>query len=335
MKSLFKLWSSNNPDAVEKICPALGMREWNDLKPDEKQKIWAHFFNKDWFDESNLVFYAIKTLNERYKPRSYGQRLLEHGGPHFEEHGRPHFEIAPGVGLYLKSCCLETTAGDFKRIFLNENQDVVYEMLTLYVLRSIDISFIEKIDESEEESRKNEIINRAYEEADKFSRDFNDIFEQFSLNVVLTRNGIVFRQDKKITEEIYVPVLSYLSGKRWSPVNRDLTDAFRKFQEKTPQGYSGCITHAISALQGFLQVMVYDKTGKGDISDLIPEAQKKGVIPSDSFSTKIFKDIQSILMQQRQESGDPHPKKEYANERSAKLVMNLIMIFIQHCITKQ
>ena len=129
--------------------------------------------------------------------------------------------------------------------------------------------------------------------------------------------------------------MSYLSGKKWSPVSRDLSDAFRKFQEKTPQGYSSCITHTISALQGFLQILVHDKTGKGDFNDLIPYAQKKDVIPSDAFSTKIFKDIQSILMQKRQESGDPHPKEEYANERSAKLVLNLIMIFIQNCIIKE
>lgn len=323
MKSLFKLWSSNNPDAAINICPDLGMREWNDLSSDEKRKIWAHFFNKGWFNKSNLVFYTIKNLNERYKRKSYGERLLNHGGPHFI------------TGRYFKPCCLETTLNDFEDIFLHENQDVVYEMLSLYVLSSIDISSIQNIDESDDENIKEEILYRAYRIADKFADDFNDIFEQFSLNVVLTRNGIVFRQDKKITEEIFVPVLSYLSGKKWSPVNRDLSDAFRKFQEKTPQGYSGCITHAISALQGFLQIMVHDKTGKGDLSNLIPEAQKSKVIPSDAFSTKIFKDIQSVLMQKRQESGDPHPKKEYANERSAKLVINLIMIFIQHCIIKE
>lgn len=328
MKSLFKLWSSNNPDAANNICPDLGMREWNNLKPDEKSKIWAYFFSKGWFNKSNHVFYTIEALNECYKRKSYGQNLLEHGGPHFgtRSYGGPS---------YFESCCLETTLNDFQHIFLKENQDVVYEMLSLFVLWSIDTSSIQNIDESDDESRKDEIVNRAYKRADNFAADFNDIFEQFSLNVILTRNGIVFRQDKKITEDIYVPVLSYLSGKKWSPVNRDLSDAFRKFQEKTPQGYSSCITHAISALQGFLQILVHDKTGKGDFSDLIPEAQKKEVIPSDAFSTKIFKDIQSILMQKRQESGDPHPKEEYANERSAKLVLNLIMIFIQNCIIKE
>ncbi|MBL7142000.1 hypothetical protein ISS21_02875 [Patescibacteria group bacterium] len=329
MKLPFKLWSSNNPEAIEKICPDLGMREWNDLNSDEKQKIWAYFFNKGWFNKSSHIFYTIETLNERYKRKSYGRRLLEHGGPHFYRGSYPYGQ------KYFESCCLKTTLDDFEDIFLNENQDVVYEILSLYVLLKIDTSSIQNIDEADKESRKEEIINHAYEESDKFAHDFNDIFEQFSLNVVLTRNGIIFRQDKKITEEIYVPVLSYLSGKKWIPVNRDLTDAFRKFQEKTPQGYSGCITHAISALQGFLQILVHGKIGKGDLSDLLPEAQKKKLIPSDPFSTKTFKDLQSILMQKRQESGDPHPKKEYANEQSAKLVMNLIMIFIQHCIVNE
>lgn len=324
MKPQFKLWSSNNPDAVKNICPDLGMREWNDLDAYEKQKIWAHFIKKHRFDRSAHVFYTIEALNERYKRKSYGQKLLDHGGPHKElgEYGHKVFQ----------SCCLETSQEDFKYIFLKENQDVMYEMLSLYVHYMIDISSIENIDETDEDNRKEEIINRAYQRADKFAEEFNDIFEQFSLNVMLTRNGIILRQDKKITEEIYVPVLTYLSDKKWIPVNRDFSDAFRKFQEKTPQGYSGCITHAISALQGFLQVMVHGKTGKGDLSNLILEAQKSKVIPADTFSIKIFKDIQSILMQKRQESGDPHPKKEYANEQSAKLVMNLIMIFIQHCI---
>ena len=63
------------------------------------------------------------------------------------------------------------------------------------------------------------------------------------------------------------------------------------------------------------------------------EAQKKDLIPKDSFTTKILKDITSILMEERQRSGDPHPKKEYANEKIAKLTLNLIMIFIQHCLT--
>lgn len=318
------MWSTNNPDALEKICPDLGMRDWDELDQEEKQKIWSHFFNKGWFNKSNHVFYTIQALNEIYKRKSYGQRLLDHGGP--------HFEVKYDGQKYFKPCCLDNTLSDFEEIFMEEYQDVVYELLSLYVFQCIDISSIQNINEADEENRKNEIINRAHEKADQFSNDFNDIFEQFGLNVILTRNGIVFRQDDKITKEIYVPVLSYLSGKKFIPVNRDLSDAFKKFQEKTPQGYSSCITHAISALQGFLQILVHNKIGSGDIDQLIAIAQKKSIIPSDPFTTKIFKDIQSILMQKRQSSGDPHPKKEYANEQSAKLLLNLVMIFMQHCI---
>lgn len=327
MKLSFNLWSSNNAEAIEKISPDLGMREWIELNLEEKQKIWAHFFNKGWFNKSDWVFNTIEELNGRYKRMSYGEKVLDHGGPHFVKF--------PILNYQFESCCLDTSLYDFKDIFLNKDQAVVYEMLSLYVLLSIDKYSLQQIDDTDEESSRQEIINNAYEQADKFAHKFNDIFEQFSINVVLTRNGIVFRQDKKITEEIYTPVLSYLSDNKWIPVNRDLTDAFRKFQEKSPQGYSGCITQAISSLQAFLQIQVHGKIGKGDLSNLISEAQKNKIIPSDPFSKKIFKDFQSILMQMRQESGDPHPKKEYANERSAKLVMNLIMIFIQHCIVNE
>jgi len=78
---------------------------------------------------------------------------------------------------------------------------------------------------------------------------------------------------------------------------------------------------------------VKGQIGKGELKDLIAEAHVKGIISSDPFTTKIFKDFQSILMRKRQEQGDPHPKKEYANERSARLVLNVIMIFIQNYIS--
>ena len=34
------------------------------------------------------------------------------------------------------------------------------------------------------------------------------------------------------------------------------------------------------------------------------------------------------------DSGIAHPKKEYANERNARTILNLSMIFFQHCIQK-
>lgn len=167
---------------------------------------------------------------------------------------------------------------------------------------------------------------------DDFKEDFNDIFGQFGINVVLSRNGFIPRQDKKITREIYQPVLDFLVSPKWEEANRDLRDAFFKYREGTPQGYSNCITNAVSGLQAFLQILVCGETGKGKISTLIPKAQDEKLIPDDSFSKKIFRDIQSVLMQERQTKGDPHPKEEYGTEKHARLVLNLVMIFLQHCI---
>lgn len=81
-----------------------------------------------------------------------------------------------------------------------------------------------------------------------------------------------------------------------------------------------------------MQVLVYGETGKGDLVKLIKEATVRKLIPSDRFSVDMFNIIGSTLMEQRQKTGDPHPKKEYANERTAIFVINLVMIFMQHSI---
>lgn len=318
----FKLWSQNNPKSIETICPKLGMREWNELSGKEKEDIYLHFKNSGWF-EQRQVLSSILYLNKEYKTKTFGRSLFEHGGPHYER-----WEA-------VSDCCLNIASTDFKKIFLKETQDVVFEMISFYVLTLIKKNpFFKEVEETSDEDRKKDLLNEIFYQVDRFSALFNDVFEQFSINVMLTRNGIVFRQDPKITEEVYVPVLNYLSDKKWEPVNRDLADAFKKFMQKTPSGYSGCITNGISALQGFLQILVEGKTGKGNIEKLIERAKKNGLIPNDPFSSKIFNDFESILTQERHKTGDPHPKQEYANEKTARMVLNLIMIFIQHCITK-
>lgn len=75
------------------------------------------------------------------------------------------------------------------------------------------------------------------------------------------------------------------------------------------------------------------KIGSGEISKLIPQAQAKNLIPPDVFTKEIFKTIESVLMRERQETGDPHPKKAYATDKNARMVLNLVMVFFQHCIT--
>jgi len=310
---MFKLWSEKNNDAKNLLDPAIGLRDWDEVPKEEKEKIWHHL--KFWFinDKNNRTFISILGLNDIHKYRSYGVRCLKDPS---------------SVNAIL----------DFGDIFSHNEQHVVVELLSLYgraILserKSKTGNIYESYYQTKEEYEK--VLNKwRFAEFDNFSEIVNDIFEQFSINLILTRSGFIFRQDAKIINEIYIPVLNFLSLPKWNDVNRELIDAFKAYQIKTEEGYSSCITHTISSLEAFLQIIVNGEIGdcKG-IKYFIKEAQDKGLIPNDKFSGEIFKNIDIILMAERGKTGDAHPKKEYANEKNARLVLNLTMIFIQHCM---
>ena len=42
--------------------------------------------------------------------------------------------------------------------------------------------------------------------------------------------------------------------------------------------------------------------------------------------------IKSTLMKTRQEMGIAHPKEEFADEHTAIFTLNLVMVFLNHCI---
>jgi hypothetical protein len=317
MLNKFKLWSETNHSIAESIQPTIGLRDWNELDKEEKQKIFLHLDRHKIFNDRK-IWITINDLNNIYKRQSYGKNLLEHGGPH---EGRYYASTA--------DCCLKKAKIDFVEIFMGADQNVFFEMLSLYAGTQIDNNSYERAVKGEQVE---ENIKEAYSQFDKIKDVINDIFEQFGINVLLTRDSFIPKQDSHIIHEIYIPVLNYLTNPKWENVNRDLRDAFTEYQQRTKNGYSSCITHAVAALQGFLQILVNGKTGKGKISDLIKTASKDKIIPNDEFSIGVFNDIESHLMKERQLTGDPHPKEEYANEKSARLVLNLLMVFMQHCI---
>ncbi len=275
-------------------------------------KFYGGYPEKEY--KQKAVLNAIIYLNEAYRARSYAENFLENSN--------------------LNSACL-----DFYNIFMNNDEVVVLELISAYskllFLKSKNHEYVSKGEKETDEDFKKRKTDTGYKMFDNFASQLNDVLEQFGVNYHLTRNGFIPRQDQKITQEIYEPVLNSLSDPKWKEANREFRDAFSEFQKKTPNGYSNSITHTVSALQAFLQILVHGKTSKGQISGLIPEAQKRGLIPDDSFSTKIFKNIESTLMEQRQATSDAHPKKEYANQKTALLVLNLSMIFLQHCLQNQ
>lgn len=334
----FKLWSELNPKAKKELKPDFGLRSWNSLSNDEKYKIWKYlewyFFDKDiktkyypsrevhyykFFGESpenekkkERIYISIMALNHEYKAKSYARNFLENNT--------------------LNSACY-----DFHEIFMKQDENVVMELLSLYCKVLISERAEKTIDKKEGESEEEynqRLQNWRWEEFDKFRKDLNEVFTDFGINLYLTRQGFIPRQEEKIIEEIYEPVLKYLSHPKWKEVSKILSDAFNEYRKKTPQGYSNCVTHVISAIQAFLQIIVNGKTGKGEISKLIPMAQKKKLIPDDFFTQKIFDNLESIFARQRQETSIAHPKKQYANEKNARLILNLAMVFLQHCIQK-
>jgi hypothetical protein len=311
---MFKSWSKTEPEAMKELHPNLGHRNWDELSVDEKDKVW-HFL-KNYFlnDEENLrTYFSIYCLNENHKYRAYGK----------------HF---------LHSQSSESAKMDFEHIFRNESQNVLLELFSCFakaILVEKSKKTIYKDTGETDEEYKNRVNEYRHEDFDEFAERLNDVLEHFGVNVLLTRQGFIPRQDDKITKEIYIPVLTFLSKEEWASVNRDLRDSFKDYQAKTEPGYSSSITHAISALQAFLQILIDGKVGSSEgINSLIKKAQEKALIPIDKFSSEIFKNIESILMRERGKTGDAHPKLEYANEKNARLVLNLVMIFIQHCIQK-
>ena len=336
----FKLWSELNPKVKKELKPDLGFRDWDSLSEDGKYKIWkyleTYFFDKNIREEYNLlreerryykfygedelekeqkqdrVYHSIEDLNEEYKAKSFARTFLENGT--------------------LNSACY-----NFYKIFMEQRENVVIELLSLYCKSSISERTDETISRKENETEKEyqeRLQEWKWEEFDKFSNRINEVFGDFGINIYLTRQGFIPRQEEKIIREIYEPVLNCLSHPEWKEVSKLLSDSFDEYRKKTPQGYSNCVTNTISAIQAFLQIMVYDKTGKGEISKLISDAQKKNLIPNDFFTQKIFENIESIFARERQETGIAHPKKEYATEKNARTILNLSMIFFQHCIQK-
>jgi hypothetical protein len=312
---MFKLWSEKNNEANNLLSPKLGLRDWNNLTDEEKKKIWSYI--DGWFEgdkkEKFRIFLSCHKLNDDHKYMAYAE-------------------------LFLKNPSDQSAHDDFKKIFLEQDQNVVLELLSCFCKvilfeREKENGRIYRSDYESEEKYIKIIAEWRHGEFDKFTERLNNVFEHFGINLFLTRSGFVEKQDSKITKDIYVPVLNFISSPKWENVNRELKDAFRAFQLKSEHGYSNCITHAVSAIQAYLQILVDGKIGSSTgIINYIKQAQEKDLIPNDKFSSEIFKNIDSILMRERGKTGDAHPKQEYANEKSARLILNLIMIFLQHCI---
>jgi hypothetical protein len=329
------LWSETNPSAREVLSP-LNTVQWDELSEQDKKRIWKYIqhhlfdprhgsdnqysfdgticnykfygqFSSDKTHSLRNVTYSIDVLNDRHKRNSYASN-------------------------YLNNSTFDNACSDFYSIFISSPKDVVFELLAIYssVMVERDQEQIRKKQDEKDadyQARKEAEMWRRF---DKFSTELNEVLQQFGINYQLTRTGIIPADEPKVIETIYEPTLKKLSAQKWAPVNRDLRDAFDALN-KDKDG-SGALTHALAALQGFLQVLVHDKTGKGDTSSLIKMATKSRKIPDDDFSKQIIQNLNSFWAKERQDKGDPHPKNVYATKQQAKLVISLVMVFVDHVL---
>ncbi len=335
----FKRFSELNKSALYELKPDFGYQSWSDISENDRHKIWKYleffFFDKNpkhsWSDphknesgyyheffgetdfekdsKRNRIVYAVDGLNQLFKAKSHAINFLENRD-------------------WYNAC------SDFNRIFLKESEAVVMELISLYAEKTIKENklYLSKYENEKELEYNKRLEKWNWKPFDEFAKKLNEVFSHFDISVTLTRLGLFPKQEERINNELIEPVLRSLSHPKWEEVNQHLNDAFLEYRKRTPLGFSTSVTKAVTAVQAFLQILVYEKTGKGDISKLIPQAISKGDIPSDLFTKEVFKTIESILMRERQEAGVSHPSDEYSTEKNAKMVLNLAMLFFQHCL---
>ena len=118
---MFKFWSTTQPEAMTELHPDLGLRDWDTLSTDEKDKVWHYL--KNFFiggDENLRTFFAIYCLNENHKYRSYGKHFLQDQSP-------------------------DSARMDFEHIFRNESQHVLFELLSCFCRAILVVSYINTV----------------------------------------------------------------------------------------------------------------------------------------------------------------------------------------------
>lgn len=320
----FLLYGEKDPRIEESIQPRIALRRWGELNATDKKKALQYMINNGWLnDYSDNILHTIEYLNHHFLRICPGNNL--HQIPPKSNTGRW------GVNESERK---EAANNDFKHIFLNDESDaIVLRMLTRLAHSYIDGNFYSLAEKQDDEEHREELIITAFKEFDRLTNCLNHIFEQFSVNQILTRNGLVPRQDEKITEEIYIPTLDILCDPKWRTVSENLAKMFEDYRD---QNYSEAITKAHSTVQRFLQILVglEGKSGKGEVGKLFGKAKQEGIIPVNRFTEPLIGVIQGFISSERANRSTAKPSLKDANSTDALLMMNIVMVFLQHCLQK-
>lgn len=320
----FSLYGQNNSKIEANLRPSLSLRGWSGLSAGEKQIAFQELENNGWLKSySKEALQTIEYLNHEFLRLCPGKHL--HAIiPERDYHGYGN-----------ESKRIEAALTDFQHIFLREESEVmVLRMLSYFAECYIDKSYYRLATESTEEKARKDYIERTFNDFDRLANCLNHIFEQFAVNQLVTRSGFVPRQDQRITDEIYTPTLMVLSDPKWKNVSSDLSEMFDDYRN---EDFPEVITKAHRAVQRFLQILVGEegKNGTGEMSKLFKQAKDQGIIPTDRFTEPVMNAIQSFIPSERAKNSTAKPALKEASASDALLMMNVVMILIQHCLQKQ
>lgn len=309
----FSIYGENNPEIQEKIQKTLPWRSWDELNDKEKQialkQLENYGFLRNFRDN---ILKTIHLLNHKYFRKLPGENL----------HHKMSYDIFQNKNLAIL---------DFCNIFLTRNQDMVLFMFSVFADSLVGENYLSQAEKSADNKEKKDCVNKAFKEFDKFKDCLNHIFDQLSINWVLTRDGFIPCQEKEILDQIYIPTLEILSDSKWKLVNDDLKSMFQDYREKK---YHETVTKAHSALHRFLQIFLNKekKNSKGEIGKLFNQAKKEIIISGNIFIEKVVDSIQSFVSSERATNSTAKPALKAATSSDALLMMNVVMIFIQYCL---
>lgn len=312
----YQLYGQDNQQVEEMLLPSLELRGWSSLSPQEKDIMLAELTNGGWLsDESFEILRTIHYLNKHYLRRLPGKRL--HAA--FRNEKNP-FPLNKQARM------------DFIEIFLHEkSEEMVLRALSCFVGEHIDKNDYGFADRATNEKDRADWLERAYRKFDRISVCLNHIFEQFSINQLVTRTGFVPRQDQRISQGIYEPVILALSDPKWKNLNYDLA---RMFEDYRDQKYPEVITKAHGAVHRFLQIIAGEegRSGKGEVAKLFQDAKSTGLIPVNRFTEPLIGVIQGYISSERATNSTAKPALKSATGSDALLMMNVVMVFLQYCL---
>jgi HEPN domain-containing protein len=321
----FLLYGEGDVSTEEMLQPALPFREWNELSSEEKQTAFQELKNSLWVEDYSVeILETISYLNHNFLRQSPGKNL----------HAiQPSRDYRGGGGNDFER--MHAAVIDFKHIFLSEESDgMVYRMLTKFAEAYIDSYYYQMAKETKVKEEKEKYLEVAFEKFDPLANCLNHIFEQFAVNQILTRSGLIPRQDKKIVDGIYIPTLKILADPKWISVNAIIAQMFDDYREKD---YPEVITKAHSAVQKFLQILVDNgdgKNGKGELGKLFTQAKQSGLIPVNRFTEQIINVFQAYISSERATNSTAKPALSVATSADALLMMNVVMTLLQFCLQK-